>query len=91
MREPLAKAFGYNPAALPRNCTKARTASRMRVSPPTLSPSLATSVTPDGEFLPSQPQIDNALVKALARTHCWKWLMEAGQYSNLTELERFRF
>lgn len=43
-------------------------------------------VTPDGEPLPSQAQIDNALVKAHARAHRWKRLLEAGEYDNLTEL-----
>lgn len=43
-------------------------------------------VTPDGQPLPSQPQIDNALVKALARAHRWKRLLEAGVYGSLTEL-----
>ena len=43
-------------------------------------------VTPDGQPLPSQPQIDNALVKAIARAHRWKRLLEAGEYGSLTEL-----
>ena len=43
-------------------------------------------VTPDGQPLPSQPQIDNALVKAIARAHRWKQLLETGQYGSLTEL-----
>lgn len=44
-------------------------------------------VTPDGKPLPlQQRQIDNALVKALARAHRWKYLLETGQYTGLTEL-----
>ena len=43
-------------------------------------------VTPDGEPLPSQPQIDNALVKAIARAHRWKRMLEVGEYGSLTEL-----
>ena len=36
--------------------------------------------------MPLQPQIDNALVKAIARAHRWKRMLEAGEYANLTEL-----
>lgn len=43
-------------------------------------------VTPGGRPLAPQPQIDNALVKALARAHRWKRLLEKSHYANLTEL-----
>ncbi len=32
------------------------------------------------------PRIDNALVKALARTHRWRRLLEGGEYATLAEL-----
>ena len=43
-------------------------------------------VTPDGRPLTPQPEIDTALVKALARAHRWKHLLESGDYASLTEL-----
>ena len=43
-------------------------------------------VTPDGRPLNPQPQIDSALVKALARAHRWKRMLESGEYASLTEL-----
>ena len=43
-------------------------------------------VTPDGRPLTPQPQVDNALVKALARAHRWKRLLDTGDYASLTEL-----
>jgi hypothetical protein len=43
-------------------------------------------VTPDGKPISPAPQIDNALVKALARAHRWQRMLEAGQYASLTEL-----
>ncbi len=42
--------------------------------------------TPDGRPITQQPQIDNALVKALARAHRWKRMLESGKYASLTEL-----
>ena len=43
-------------------------------------------VTPDGRPLTPQPQVENALVKALARAHRWKRLLDTGDYASLTEL-----
>lgn len=43
-------------------------------------------VTPDGSPLVRQPEIDNALIKALARAHRWQRMLESGQYASLTEL-----
>ena len=43
-------------------------------------------VTPDGRPFNPQPQIDNALVKALARAHRWQRMLESGEYASLTEL-----
>ena len=43
-------------------------------------------VTPDGRPLTPQPRVDNALVKALARAHRWKRLLDTGDYASLTEL-----
>lgn len=45
-------------------------------------------LTPDGAPLPLQPRIDNTLVKALARAHRWKRLLETGQYASLGDLAR---
>lgn len=45
-------------------------------------------VSPDGASRTPRPQIDNALVKALARAHRWKRLLETGQYANLTDLAK---
>ena len=43
-------------------------------------------ITPDGRPLAPQPEIDSALVKALARAHRWKRLLEEGHHASLTEL-----
>ena len=43
-------------------------------------------VTPDGRPLTPQPQIDSALVKALARAHRWQGMLGSGHYASLTEL-----
>lgn len=43
-------------------------------------------LAPDGRPFTPQPQVDNALIKALARAHRWKRLLETGQYANLTDL-----
>lgn len=34
----------------------------------------------------SRPRTDNALVKALARAHRWRQMIESGQYTSITEL-----
>ena len=43
-------------------------------------------MAPDGKSLTPQPEIDNALVKALARAHRWQRMLDTGQYASLTEL-----
>lgn len=44
-------------------------------------------VAPDGgQWAPPQSRVDNALVKAVARAHRWKRLIESGRYASLTEL-----
>ena len=43
-------------------------------------------VSPDGTAEPARPQVDNSLVKALARAHRWKRLLEDGHHTSLTEL-----
>jgi hypothetical protein len=43
-------------------------------------------VAPAGEPESARTQIDNALVKALARAHRWKRMLESGEYGSLTEL-----
>jgi hypothetical protein len=43
-------------------------------------------VSPDGASAPARPRIDSTLVKALARAHRWKRLLEQGDYGSLTEL-----
>jgi len=43
-------------------------------------------VSPDGASAPARPRIDSTLVKALARAHRWKRLMESGRFASLTEL-----
>ena len=43
-------------------------------------------VTPDGARCVAQPRADPALVKALARAHRWKRLLESGRFGSLAEL-----
>jgi hypothetical protein len=44
-------------------------------------------VAPGGEAYARRPQgPDNALVKALARAHRWKRMLEGGDYASITEL-----
>ena len=44
-------------------------------------------VTPDGTLLAAaRPRIDDAVVKAIARAHRWKRLLETGPYTSLREL-----
>ncbi len=43
-------------------------------------------VAPDGSTESARPRIDNALVKALARAHRWKRMLEHGGYMSLTEM-----
>ena len=37
---------------------------------------------------PAQPRIDNALLKALARAHRWRRMIESGEYASITELAK---
>lgn len=44
-------------------------------------------VMPDGAcWGQSRPRIDNTMVKAIARAHRWKRLMESGRFASVTEL-----
>lgn len=44
-------------------------------------------VTPDGAcWGQSRLRIDNTMVKAIARAHRWKRLMESGRFASVTEL-----
>ena len=46
-------------------------------------------VTPDGNVpgaAPTRTRSDPALVKALARAHRWKWMLESGRFASLGEL-----
>jgi hypothetical protein len=37
-------------------------------------------------WAPPRPHVDNTIVKALARAHRWKRLLESGDYASITEL-----
>jgi hypothetical protein len=39
-------------------------------------------------YAPRAPKYGNALIKALARAHRWRRLIESGHYSSVTELAR---
>ena len=44
-------------------------------------------VAPDGgEWAPARPRVDNALVKALARAHRWRRMLESGKFSTIQDL-----
>lgn len=44
-------------------------------------------VTPEGAcWGQPRPRVDNTMVKAIARAHRWKRLMESGRYASVTEL-----
>ena len=45
-------------------------------------------VVPEGATLyaPPRARVDNALVKAIARAHRWRRLIESGEYASITEL-----
>ena len=44
-------------------------------------------VTPDGTpWSPSRARIDSTLIKALARAHRWKRMLDDGRYGSVTEL-----
>jgi hypothetical protein len=37
---------------------------------------------------PARPRIDNALLKALARAHRWRRMIESSEYASITELAK---
>lgn len=39
-------------------------------------------------YTPPPPQHDNALIKALARAHRWRLMIETGQFASITELAK---
>jgi hypothetical protein len=45
-------------------------------------------LTPSGRsaWAPRQTRVDNSLVKAIARAHRWKRMMESGAYASVTDL-----
>jgi hypothetical protein len=44
-------------------------------------------IAPDGApWTPPRARIDNTMVKAIARAHRWKRLLERGQYASVAEL-----
>ncbi|RKE68090.1 hypothetical protein [Pseudorhodoplanes sinuspersici] len=45
-------------------------------------------IAPDGAgaWPPPRARVDNALVKAVARAHRWRRLLESGEYATITEL-----
>jgi hypothetical protein len=44
-------------------------------------------IAPDGaSWTPPQVRIDNTIVKAIARAHRWKRLLEGGHYASVAEL-----
>lgn len=45
-------------------------------------------VAPEGTtaWAPQRARVDNAMVKAIARAHRWRRLLESGEYSSITEL-----
>lgn len=48
-------------------------------------------ISPDGapSWAPPRRRVDNALVKAIARAHRWKRLMESGRFASVSELAEF--
>lgn len=44
-------------------------------------------VAPDGgAWVPARPRVDNALVKAIARAHRWRRMLESGEFSTIQEI-----
>lgn len=45
-------------------------------------------IVPEGEAIPERPRAkpDDALLKALARAHRWKHMLETGQVHNISEI-----
>ena len=46
------------------------------------------TILSDAAPAPPQPRIDNALLKALARAHRWRRMVESGEYASITELAK---
>ena len=46
------------------------------------------TVLSDAAPEPPHPRIDNALLKALARAHRWRRMIEGGEYESITELAK---
>ena len=46
------------------------------------------TIISDAVPAPPQPRIDNALLKALARAHRWRRMIESGEYGSITELAK---
>lgn len=46
------------------------------------------TILSDATSAPPQPRIDNALLKALARAHRWRRMIEGGEFSSITELAK---
>ncbi len=45
-------------------------------------------VTPDGAEWAPRPRVDNAMVKALARAHRWRNMLDTGVHATLVDLAR---
>jgi hypothetical protein len=47
-------------------------------------------VTPDGSdsWAPPRARVDNTVVKALARAHRWRRLLETGEYASVSDLAK---
>lgn len=44
-------------------------------------------VAPDGgEWKPARPQVDSVMIKAIARGHRWRRMLESGEFSTIQEL-----
>ena len=46
------------------------------------------TILSDAAPAPPQPRIDNALLKALARAHRWRRMIESGEYGSITDLAK---
>jgi hypothetical protein len=76
----------------PHHCSKSENAARfitVRV-PLTIGKRGGRKIvlSPSGtlSWMPQRPHVDNTLIKALARAHRWKRMMESGSYSSVAEL-----
>ena len=46
------------------------------------------TILSDAVPAPPRPRIDNALLKAVARAHRWRRMIESGEYASITELAK---